>query len=440
MFAKHSFKKAILHVDGDAFFASCEVAQDPSLRGKPVVVGRDRGIATAVSYEAKARGVQRGMTMWQVREVCPDVIIKFSSYDLYGMYAEKMYNIVKRYTPQVEEYSIDECFADLTGLRNHFHMSYEQIARNIKNDLESSLGMTFSVGVGPTKVIAKIASKWKKPNGFTVIKAKDIENFLKEIPIGAIWGIGPNTSAYLQKFGIKTALQFAERSETWITETIAKPYQQIWHELRGNPIYQVHTGGQHEYKSIMKTRTFIPSRDKEFIFSQISKNIERVSHKLRDHALFTKEISGYLKTQEFNYKGFELKLPHAVATPELILKHVRPHFEKVFMPGTLYRATGIIARSLCREELIQQDLFGAVQENKSITALYHSMDRLANKYKDTNLIFLGSSMRALKKDEQDGIKGNGREEMGNRFTIDKPKRAFHSPFPFLNIPFWGEAS
>ena len=308
MFTKKSFPKAILHIDGDAFFASCEIAQDPSLRGKPLVVGRDRGIATAVSYEAKACGVQRGMPIWQVRQVCPDVVIRSSSYDLYSIYAHRMYNIVRHYTPEVEEYSIDECFADLTGLRSRFHMSYESIAKKIKDELQSSLGITFSVGVGPTKVIAKVASKWKKPNGFTIIKGKDIQDFLRDIPIGAVWGIGPNTSAYLNKFGIKTALQFAERPEAWVKETLAKPYQALWHELRGTPIYEVHPGGQHEYKSIMKTRTFSPpSADKEFVFSQISKNIERLCTKLRAHKLFAREISGYLKTQQFSYKGFEVR-------------------------------------------------------------------------------------------------------------------------------------
>ncbi len=434
MFSPRSFPKAILHVDGDAFFASCEMAQDPSLKGKPVVVGKDRGIATAVSYEAKKRGVQRGMTMWQVKEVCPDVIIKFSSYDLYAMYAQKMYNIVRHYTPDVEEYSIDECFADLTGLRTKFRMPYEEIAKKIKHELQSSLGMTFSVGLGPTKVIAKVASKYNKPDGFTVIKAKDIHTFLKDIPVGAVWGIGPNTSAYLQKLGVKTALQFAEKSQAWVQEHVAKPYQELWHELRGTSLYAVHPGGQHEYKSIMKTRTFSPpSSQKEFVFSQISKNVERICNKLRAHGMYAKEISGYLKTQEFSYKGFELRLSHAAATPEVILKHIRPHFERVFRKDTLYRATGIIARGLVNETGIQQDLFGAVFENKSVTALYHSIDRLKDKYKDSNLVFLGSSMRAVKKDNQ-------KEEMGNRFTIDKPSRAHHSPFPFLNIPFLGEAS
>src|SRR5512135_3459873 len=112
-----SYPRAILHVDGDSFFASCEVAKNPALRGKPVITGKERGIVSAASYEAKARGVKRGMNLREARAVCPDAIILPSDYETYSLFSERMYTIVRRYTPAVEEYSIDECFADLTGLR-----------------------------------------------------------------------------------------------------------------------------------------------------------------------------------------------------------------------------------------------------------------------------------------------------------------------------------
>lgn len=420
MFSTRSFPNAILHVDGDAFFAGCEVAQNPALQGKPVVVGEEKGIATAVTYEAKALGVTRGMTVWQIRKLYPQVIVLPSHFEIYGTYSMRMNAIVRRYTSEVEEYSIDECFADITGLHTKFGCSYEGIARMIKNDLESDLGMTFSVGVGPTKVIAKVASKWKKPNGFTIIPAEKIHEFLRDIPVGAVWGIGPNTSAYLQKFGIKTALQFAERDKSWVMEVLSKPYQELWHELRGQAVYQVKNRTD-DQKSVMKTRTFRPpSTDKYFVFSQISKNVERVCNKLRRENLFAREVSGFLKTQEFSYKGFQIRLPHALATPETILKHIKPHFERVWQNNASYRATGIIARSLCRESSVQQDLFGSVEKNKSVTTLYNSIDRLAHKYKDNHLVFLGSSMTALK----------SKNKLDNK--------NIHTAI--LNIPFWGEAS
>src|SRR5712691_6370479 len=159
----HSFPRAVLHIDGDAFFASCEQARDPQLQGKPVITGKERGIAASMSYEAKARDVTRGMRLFEIKRLCPDAIILPSDYETYNLLSQRLFAIVHRYTPDVEEYSIDECFADLTGLRRPLRMSYERMAKKIKHELDTELGFTFSVGLAPNKVLAKIGSKWKKP-------------------------------------------------------------------------------------------------------------------------------------------------------------------------------------------------------------------------------------------------------------------------------------
>src|SRR3712207_5163375 len=211
-----SFPRAIVHIDGDAFFASCEQAKNPKLQGKPVVTGKERGIAASMSYEAKARGVTRGMPIRQVRQVCPDAIILPSDYETYSLLSVRMFAIVRRYTPEVEEYSIDECFADLTGLRRPLRMSYEEMATCIKRDLDRELGFTFSVGLAPNKVLAKIASKWQKPSGLTIIPGREIHRYLAKLPIEKVWGIGEQTSAYLAKHGIRTALALARKPEAWI--------------------------------------------------------------------------------------------------------------------------------------------------------------------------------------------------------------------------------
>src|SRR6185437_16311598 len=146
-----SYPRAILHIDGDSFFASCEVAKDPSLRGKPVITGKERGIVSAATYEAKARGVKRGMMLADVKKICPDAIILPSDYETYSLFSQRMYAIVRRYTPEVEEYSIDECFADLTGMRRVNRMPYAAMAEAIKRELDHELGMTFSIGLSATK-------------------------------------------------------------------------------------------------------------------------------------------------------------------------------------------------------------------------------------------------------------------------------------------------
>jgi len=151
MFPVRAGRRAILHIDGDAFFASVEQARDPKLKDKPVIIGRERGIAASMSYEAKARGVTRGMPIGQIKQVCPDAIILPSDYEAYSLLSKRLFEIVRRFTPDVEEYSIDECFADLTGLRRILRGKYDDIAWRIKETLDAELGFTFSVGLASTK-------------------------------------------------------------------------------------------------------------------------------------------------------------------------------------------------------------------------------------------------------------------------------------------------
>jgi len=218
----HNFPRAIVHIYGDAFFASCEQSRRPKLQGRPVVTGKERGIAASMSYEAKARGVTRGMRLGDIRKVCPEAVILPSDYETYSLLSKRLFAIVRRYTPDVEEYSIDECFADLTGLRRPLRMSYIQIAQRIKKALDTELGFTFSVGLAPNKVVAKIASKWQKPSGLTAIPGRELHRYLAKLPVQNVWGIGPNTTALLRKHGIETALEFAQKPEPWVKKYLSK--------------------------------------------------------------------------------------------------------------------------------------------------------------------------------------------------------------------------
>src|SRR4029453_10859074 len=146
-----SYPYAILHIDGDAFFASCEQAANPKLKGKPVVTGKERGIAASLSYEAKARGVVRGMRIRDILKVCPEVVLPPSDNETFSLPSKRFSAIVRRFTAEVEEFSIDELFADITGYRRLYRGSYEQIAARIKQTLDRELGFTFSVGLAPNK-------------------------------------------------------------------------------------------------------------------------------------------------------------------------------------------------------------------------------------------------------------------------------------------------
>ena len=429
----YSYPRAIIHVDGDSFFASCEIAKNPLLRGKPVITGKERGIVSACTYDVKARGVKRGMQLHEALRLVPDAVILPSDYETYSIFSERMYKIVRRYTPTVEEYSIDECFADLTGMRRVNKMNYRDMAHCIKEELQTELGMTFSVGLSATKVLAKVGSKWKKPDGFTPIPLKDAHKFLSKTPAGAVWGIGPNTAAYLEKHGIKTAQQFAQKDEAWVRATTSKPFLELWHELNGRVVLELNTEKKTKYQSISKTKTFTPpSRNAEFVFSQLSKNIENACIKARRWDLATSEIFLFLKTQDFRYHGFEIKLPFSTSVPQDILREVSRFFPQVYRKGALYRATGITLLKLNDSGSAQLDLFGKVKESEGLKLVFDSVDAITERY-GKHAVFLGSSFTAMTHAGHAGERGDAPARVMSLFKGETIRRR-------LPIPMLGEVT
>jgi DNA polymerase IV len=422
-----SFPKAILHIDGDAFFASCEQSRNPKLKGKPVITGKERGIVSSMSYEAKARGVTRAMRLSDVRKLCPDAVILPSDYETYSILSKRLFSIVRRYTPEVEEYSIDECFADVTGLRRPLRMSYEQIAEKIKHDLDTELGFTFSVGLAPTKILAKVASKWNKPSGLTSIPATLAHHFLAKIPAEKVWGIGPNTSAYLAKCGILTALDFASKDFEWVTSHLTKPHVEIWQELRGVSVYPVVTQEKETYASIQKAKTFTPpSRDESFVFSQLSKNIENACIKLRRYNLAATEAAFFLKTQEFRYNGMKVVFSHPTAYPHEIVKAITLPFKEIFNPKVPYRATGIVMLKLKENVVKQMDLFGEMLSVLESKKLYEVVDAVNDKY-GKHKIYLGSSSMANRFSQHLGDRGDVAERKENMFKGETKRKRLAIP-------------
>lgn len=427
----HTFPQAILHVDGDCFFASCEVARRPELKGKAVVTGLERGIVSSLTYEAKARGVKRAMSLREVKRICPDVVFLPSDYETYSLYSLRMFNIIKRFTPEVEQYSIDECFADLTGLQRPLNMSYEKMAEKIKLALDSELGFTFSVGLAPTKVLAKVGSKWKKPSGLTIISGRDIHLYLRDLGVEKIWGIGPQTTAYLNKMGIRTALQFAEKDLDWVKRNLTKPHWEIWQELRGQMIYKVNPELKNSYQSISKTKTFTPpSNDREYVFSQLSKNVENASIKLRRHKLAAQKVFFFLKTQDFRFHGYEFKLVRPTDNPVEIIKLIDKYFDSVFTPGVLFRATGLVLIDIVENVSRQADLFNEVLTAEKISKIFGSVDGIARRY-GKHTLFLGSSFEAMKRPQHEGDRQLAADRKSDLFKGETVRKR-------LAIPFLGE--
>ncbi len=387
----------MLHIDGDSFFANCEIAVNPALKGRPVVTGKERGIASAMSYEAKKAGVTRGMMISEVLKRVPNAVILPSDYETYSLFSRRMYTIVRRYTSDVEEYSIDECFADITGLRRPLKKTYIEIAKRIQWELSSELGMTFSVGLAPNKVLAKVASKRLKPEpgGFTVIHPRDIHAHLAALPVEKLWGIGTQTTALLARHGVYTAGAFAAKDQYWVERNLAKPYQEIWRELNGEYIYELNQEEAHTYQSISKTKTFSPaSTDPDIVYAQLAKNIANACIKARRHNLLARRVAFFLKTQDFTYHGYDLTLTRPAATPEAILSLLRPAFHQVFREHTKYRATGVVLMDLTPSDIQQPDLFGGIVHVERMQRIYAGVDAMAERF-GKHAVLPGSALPAL---------------------------------------------
>lgn len=353
-----SWPEAILCLDGDAFFASVTQAVHPELKGKPVVTGYERGIATAVSYEARALGIKRGMPCWEIAKKFPNVVITHSDYRLYHLFSEKMFAVMRKYSPCVEVYSVDEGFCDLKGMRRPLHMTYEQIATSIKREVENSLGITVSIGLSVTKSLAKLAVNKNKPSGLTVVPGKEIDQLLKETTVDKIWGIGGQSTALLNKLGITTAYEFAKKPEHFIKQNFSKPYQEIWRELNGEMIYSVNPDEKRVYKSITRSSTVTPAtNDKDILWARLSSHVEDAFFKARNYNYAVKKVFLFLKDQSFHHHGFEIKLAESTSYPMSIKRELKEGFERIYKKNMMVRASGATIYEFGENNQKQASLF-----------------------------------------------------------------------------------
>ncbi|MFA6463808.1 MAG: hypothetical protein WCV55_02280 [Candidatus Paceibacterota bacterium] len=428
----------ILHIDGDAFFASVEISRRPDLQGSAVVVGEERGIACALTYEAKKLGVYRGMPIFQIRQQFPKVIVLSSHFELYEKYNANLVKILNEYLPVVEPYSIDECFTLLPQMEKE---EISEFVKMLKNKVQTSLGITFSFGVSTTKTLAKIASKKEKPNGCTLlIEENEITEALKETQVGAVWGIGRQISASLLSKNIKTAFEFINTPREVIKELFSEPVVETWEELRGIKISEV-SAEQTDQKSIQSTRAFIkaspachrlqaqPMADRSLveqeIFSELSRNIEVGCENLRSANLFTNSVSAFLKHAD-GLRGRESVstiLPMYTQDPKVILKFLRPLISSIYEKNIRYKATGIALLNLKRQNYITDDLFGSQSTHLSKNKHLEVIDALNRKFGDFS-IMNATSLSAVSKRREEFLK---REK--------KDSYEYNLPLPYMGEAF-----
>ena len=401
----HDYPTAILHVDGDAFFTSVEQAVRPALRGRPVVTGKERGIIACASYEAKALGIQRGVSLHEARRICKDLVVLPSDYETYSLFSSRMFNIMRRFTPMVEESSIDEGFADLSGLRRLYRASYADIACRLKQAVQDELGLTVSVGLSLSKGLAKLASKFRKPDGFTAVAGYHIHLFLQRHDLDDVWGFGPNTTRLLQKQGLRTALDYVRRPEAWAARLLGKIGREIWNELRGTSMYPVNPEEKTTYATVSKCKTFTaPSADRDFVYAKLVRNVESALIKLRRHRLRAGLLWAGLRRRDYSQVGVEAVLSRPTSSTPEVMPLVRQMFEQLHEAETEYRTTMVVFGKLEDDRVEQGDLFEDRVRIEKLRQIGQVIDAVNTRY-GKHTLALGPSLylskhRVSDRDEQ----------------------------------------
>ncbi len=295
------WNRTILHVDLDAFFAAVEQRDRPELRGKPVIVGgggpNDRGVVSTASYEARVFGVHSAMPLRQAGRLCPHGIFLPVDGAKYSAASREVMAVLRRFTPLVEPISIDEAFLDVTGSRYLFG-SGEEIGRRIKDEVRAAVDLSISVGVASTKLVAKIASDLRKPDGLVVVPPGEEEAFLAPLAITRLWGVGEKSATALAEYGVRTIGDLAALPDDLLVRRFGKHGASLGQRARGIDADPV--GDRDAAKSIGHEHTFdVDTSDREQIERTLLAMSEGVAGRLRDSGVRASTVTVKIRDTTF---------------------------------------------------------------------------------------------------------------------------------------------
>lgn len=376
-------KNVIALVDCDSFFVSCEQKVNPELKGKPVCVMSARGqCVISRSKEAKALGIRMGMPYFQIEGKMKEATFINASHDLYGKVSKEVMTVLKEFSPNVEVYSIDEAFVDLTGLEKLYKRNYLEIAEMIRAEIKERVDIPVSIGVSSTKSLAKLASdKAKKlEEGIFLIGSRKILPVLERTSIDEIWGIGRNLSALLRKNGILTAYELVKQSDIWLNKQIGIRGLEMKHELLGEMVSPVSNEIKLP-KSIQKTSAMAKfTSDKEYIKNSLNYHIHRACVKLRRLNAKCHGIGLMLRTKDFKVYYDKRVLNQATSFELEISDIIFEMLEDMYNPNILYRSTGVTLDSFVYNNEAQLSLFANNEEETKKEKLSKCFDKLEEKF------------------------------------------------------------
>lgn len=342
----------------DCFYAAVHTRDDPSLEGKPVVVGGDpsgRGVVAAANYEARKYGIHSAMPAAHARRLCPETIFLRPEFKRYREESQKIFDIYRSYTPIIQPLSLDEAFLDVSEHLGEFG-SATAVAVDIRRRVRSERQLTVSVGVAANKLVAKIASDFHKPDGLTVVRPRDVDTFLAPLPVRRLYGIGPAAERSLHELGVTTIEELRELSIDRLMTRFGQWGRVLWERARGIDDRAVHT--RRERKSLSTERTFAEDvKNMEEIDRILEMMASEVAEGLAKRRLAASTITVKARYPDFTTPTRSHTLPVPTADSATIAATARELVRRTDAAKRSVRLLGIGASNLVPGELGQLTLF-----------------------------------------------------------------------------------
>lgn len=368
----------IMHIDMDSFFAQVEIREDPSLLGKAVIVGgsSNRGVVTSATYEARALGVRAGMPTARARALCPTAVFVPGHFELYREYSKRVMSVIGRFSPIVEQVSVDEAFVDVRGSRLRFGKPMH-IAGEIRRQIREEIGLPASVGIASTKSVAKIASSNAKPDGVLLVPAQATIEFLHGLPVGALWGVGAKSAQVLEREGIETIGQLAVHPLPRLSRLLGAAAAHSLHDLAWGIDPRPVTVSREE-KSVGMERTFETDiRDRALLDQFITKASHECARRLRAGNWLCKQVAIKMRGADFSTitRQQRLRVPTDLGREIAVAAHQL--FERETLPSGGVRLFGVRAEGLiARDEGFEV----ALDQDERPQAAERAMDKIRGKY------------------------------------------------------------
>ena len=394
--------RRILHVDIDAFLASIEQIRDPTLKGRPVVVGT--GVVASRSYEAKARGVDTAMALREARRRCPELVILPGDARLAERYRQRVAEVVRRFTPVVEVCSLDDFYADLTGVPLRVEQalagtttvdaerSLVTLCRELRAQIRAATGLSVAQGIGSTRTVARLATTKAKPGGICEIDAGHELDFLDDFDVGDLPGIGPKTAAMLRQVGVASVRELRAVDRELLRQSFGARGDDIWHRCRGldeAPVLATPT-----LRSISRETSFEPSgcavsQQRAFLRGMLSYLLDRATSELRKLELTTRTVQVKVHHTD-GVRGEKARtLRDATDRTDALMDLAGELLDLLLGRRVLVRLVGVTLSSLRAAPVVQRQLFGDDDSSKS--RLFAAVDAVRKRHGFGALVLGGST-------------------------------------------------